>query len=179
MAQGFSHEVYLRRVMIVSTFGGLLFGYDTGVINGALFFMSLPDQLNLSPRMAGLITSSLLVGAAIGSFLGGRVADIIGRRKIILYLAIIFFFGANGCALSPNAEALVFFRFVLGLAVGGSSVTIPALLAEMSPVEQRGRIVTQNHLMIVTGQLLAFAINAALGIYLFLRGEWLRTFAQC
>jgi len=159
-----THQNYLRGVMLISTLGGLLFGYDTGVINGALSFMSLPDQLNLSPRMAGLITSSLLAGAAIGSFLGGRVADIIGRRKMILYLAIIFFFGANGCALSPNAEALVFFRFVLGLAVGGSSVTIPALLAEMSPVEQRGRIVTQNHLMIVTGQLLAFAINAALGI---------------
>jgi len=159
-----THQDYLRGVMLISTLGGLLFGYDTGVINGALAFMALPDQLNLSPKMAGLITSSLLAGAAIGAFLGGRIADIIGRRKMILYLATIFFFGANGCALSPNAEVLVFFRFALGLAVGGASVTIPTLLAEMSPVEQRGQMVTQNHLMIVTGQLLAFAINAALGV---------------
>ena len=68
MAQGISHETYLRRVMIVSTFGGLLFGYDTGVINGALAFMAMPDQLDLSPAMEGLVASGLLAGAAIGSF---------------------------------------------------------------------------------------------------------------
>ena len=164
MIRDITHNDYLRGVMLISTLGGLLFGYDTCDINGALSFMALPDQLNLSPRMAGWITSGLLAGAAIGAFLGGRIADLIGRRKLILYLAVIFFFAANGCALSPNATVLIFFRFILGLAVGGASVTIPALLAEMSPVEQRGRMVTQNHLMIVTGQLLAFAINAALGV---------------
>ena len=164
MAQGISHETYLRRVMIVSTFGGLLFGYDTGVINGALAFMAMPDQLNLTPAMEGLVTSGLLAGAAIGSFLGGRIADTAGRRKMILYLAFIFFFAANGCALSPNAEVLIFCRFVLGLAVGGASVTVPAFLAEMAPAERRGRMVTQNELMIVTGQLLAFVVNAAMGV---------------
>ena len=164
MFNDITHHDYLRGVMFISTLGGLLFGYDTSVINGALAFMSLPDQLNLSPKMAGLITSSLLAGAAIGAFLGGRIADIIGRRKIILHLAVIFFFAANGCALSPNANALVFFRFVLGLAVGGASVTIPAFLAEISPTEQRGQIVTQNALMIVAGQLLAFVVNAAIGV---------------
>ena len=164
MAQGISHETYLRRVMIVSTFGGLLFGYDTGVINGALAFMAMPDQLNLTPAMEGLVASGLLAGAAIGSFLGGRIADTAGRRKMILYLAFIFFFAANGCALSPNAEVLIFCRFVLGLAVGGASVTVPAFLAEMAPAERRGRMVTQNELMIVTGQLLAFVVNAAMGV---------------
>lgn len=164
MAQGISHETYLRRVMIVSTFGGLLFGYDTGVINGALAFMAMPDQLDLSPAMEGLVASGLLAGAAIGSFLGGRIADTAGRRKMILYLAFIFFFAANGCALSPNAEVLIFCRFVLGLAVGGASVTVPAFLAEMAPAERRGRMVTQNELMIVTGQLLAFVVNAAMGV---------------
>ncbi|MBR0260447.1 MAG: sugar porter family MFS transporter, partial [Selenomonadaceae bacterium] len=164
MAQGISHETYLRRVMIVSTFGGLLFGYDTGVINGALAFMAMPDQLNLSPAMEGLVASGLLAGAAIGSFMGGRIADTAGRRKMILYLAFIFFFAANGCALSPNAEVLIFCRFVLGLAVGGASVTVPAFLAEMAPAERRGRMVTQNELMIVTGQLLAFVVNAAMGV---------------
>ena len=164
MAQGISHETYLRRVMIVSTFGGLLFGYDTGVINGALAFMAMPDQLNLTPAMEGLVASGLLAGAAIGSFMGGRIADTAGRRKMILYLAFIFFFAANGCALSPNAEVLIFCRFILGLAVGGASVTVPAFLAEMAPAERRGRMVTQNELMIVTGQLLAFVVNAAMGV---------------
>ena len=162
--QGITHETYLRRVMIISTFGGLLFGYDTGVINGALAFMAMPDQLNLSPAMEGLVASGLLAGAAIGSFCGGRIADTAGRRKMILYLAFIFFFAANGCALSPNAEVLIFCRFVLGLAVGGASVTVPAFLAEMAPAERRGRMVTQNELMIVTGQLLAFVVNAAMGV---------------
>ncbi len=164
MAQDISHQNYLRLIMLISTFGGLLFGYDTGVINGALTFMEKPDQLNLTPTMTGLITSALLAGAAVGSFCGGRIADAIGRRKMILYLAFIFFFAANGCALSFNVDELIFFRFVLGLAVGGASVTVPAFLAEMSSVEQRGSMVTQNHLMIVTGQLLAFTVNAAMGV---------------
>ena len=162
--QGISHESYLKRIMVISTFGGLLFGYDTGVINGALAFMASPDQLNLTPAMEGLVASGLLAGAAIGSFVGGRIADAKGRRRMILYLAFIFFFSANGCALSPNAEVLVFCRFVLGLAVGGASVTVPAFLAEMAPAERRGRMVTQNELMIVTGQLLAFVVNAGMGI---------------
>ena len=150
--------------MIISTFGGLLFGYDTGVINGALAFMSQPDQLNLTPQMEGLVTSSLLAGAAIGAFTSGRIADALGRRKMIFYLSIVFFLAANGCAMSPNADVLIFFRFVLGLAVGGASVTVPAYLAEMSPAQNRGRMVTQNQLMIVSGQLLAFVVNAAIGL---------------
>ena len=164
MIRDITHHDHLRGVMLISTLGGLLFGYDTSVINGALTFMALPDQLNLTPQMSGLITSSLLAGAAIGAFWSGQIADIIGRRKTILYLAIIFFFGANGCALSLTSETLVSFRFILGLAVGGASVTIPTFLAEMATVERRGQMVTQNELMIVTGQLLAFAINAAMGV---------------
>ena len=150
--------------MIISTFGGLLFGYDTSVINGALAFMAMPDQLNLSPAMEGLITSGLLAGAAIGSFFGGRIADAIGRRKMILYLSFIFFFAASGCALSMNADGLIVCRFILGLAVGGASVIVPTYLAEMSSAEYRGRMVTQNHLMIVTGQLMSFVVNAAIGV---------------
>ena len=141
-----------------------MFGYDTSVINGALAFMAMPDQLNLSPAMEGLITSGLLAGAAIGAFLSGRIADSVGRRKMILYLSFVFFFAASGCALSMNASGVIICRFILGLAVGGASVAVPAFLAEMAPVEHRGRIVTQNHLMIVTGQLLSFFVNAAIGV---------------
>lgn len=159
-----THKAYLKRVTIVSTFGGLLFGYDTGVINGALAYMSRPEQLNLTPAVEGFVASGLLFGAAIGSFLGGRIADAQGRRKMLLVLALIFFFAALGCAASPDAAALIACRFVLGLAVGGASVTVPAYLAEMSPADRRGRMVTQNELMIVTGQLLAFVLNAILGV---------------
>jgi MFS transporter, SP family, major inositol transporter len=155
---------FLKRVTVISTFGGLLFGYDTGVVNGALAFMARPDQLNLTPFLEGLVASGLLFGAAIGSFAGGRISDLKGRRKMLLALAVIFFFAAIGCSLSPTAQILIACRFVLGIAVGGASVTVPAYLAEMSPAENRGRMVTQNELMIVTGQLCAFVLNAIMGV---------------
>lgn len=155
---------FLKKVTVISTFGGLLFGYDTGVVNGALAFMARPDQLNLTPFLEGLVASGLLFGAAIGSFLGGRIADAKGRRKVLLLLATIFFFAAIGCSVAPSSEVLIGFRFILGLAVGGASVTVPAYLAEMSPAENRGQMVTQNELMIVTGQLCAFVLNAIIGV---------------
>ncbi len=154
---------FLKRITIVSTFGGLLFGYDTGVINGALPFMADKDQLNLSPFTEGLVASSLVLGAAFGSIFGGRLADTKGRRRVILYLAVLFFFSAAGCVIAPNTAVMVGFRFLLGLAVGGSSVVIPSYLAEMAPSDRRGMLVTQNELMIVTGQFLAYIFNALIG----------------
>ena len=149
---------YLRLVALIATFGGLLFGYDTGVINGALLYMR--RDLALTPYAEGLVTSSLLAGAALGAVIGGRLSDQRGRRSTILILAVTFFAGALACSLAPDIAALVAFRFLLGLAVGGASVVVPTYLAEMSPPHRRGRIVTKNELMIVSGQLLAFAVNA-------------------
>ncbi len=150
----------LKVITVVATFGGLLFGYDTGVINGALPYMQA--DLGLTPLTEGLVTSSLLFGAAIGAFLAGRLADARGRRRIILWLAWIFLGGALACTFAPSATFMVIARFVLGLAVGGASVTVPTYLAEVSPAERRGRLVTQNELMIVSGQLAAFTFNAAI-----------------
>jgi major inositol transporter-like SP family MFS transporter len=152
--------------MIISTFGGLLFGYDTGVVNGALPFMAAPDQLNLDPLQEGMVVSGLLIGAAVGSLLGGKLADMQGRKQNIFTLSIIFFLATLGCSLSPSFEVMVCSRFLLGLAVGGASVTVPAYLAEIAPSEQRGRMVTQNELMIVTGQFLAFLFNAVIAVAL-------------
>ncbi|MCZ4550016.1 sugar porter family MFS transporter [Gordonia rubripertincta] len=153
---------FLRLATIISTFGGLLFGYDTGVINGALPYMAEKDQLNLTSFTESLVASSLIFGAAVGAIAGGRLADRYGRRRNIIGLAVIFFFATLGCVFAPSMEVMVAFRFVLGLAVGGASVTVPTYLAEMSPAEKRGRMVTQNELMIVSGQLLAFTFNAIL-----------------
>ena len=161
MSEQRNQKSFLTTIIVISTFGGLLFGYDTGVINGALPFMS--EALGLTSFTEGLVASSLLLGAALGAVIGGRLSDYNGRRKNILYLAVFFFVGALGCTLAPNVTAMVIFRFLLGLAVGGASVTVPTYLAEMSPAERRGRMVTQNELMIVGGQLLAFVCNAVLG----------------
>ncbi|KOG31118.1 sugar porter family MFS transporter [Streptomyces resistomycificus] len=150
----------LRLVTVVATFGGLLFGYDTGVINGALPYMA--DDLGLTPLTEGMVTSSLLLGAALGAVTGGRLSDARGRRRTILALAGVFFVGALGCTLAPDTAVMVAARFVLGLAVGGASVTVPVYLAEVSPAERRGALVTRNELMIVSGQLLAFTSNAVI-----------------
>lgn len=148
----------LRVITLIATFGGLLFGYDTGVINGALPYMT--EDLGLTPFTEGMVTSSLLLGAALGAVTGGRLSDGRGRRRTILTLAVLFFIGALGCTLAPNTAIMVVARFVLGLAVGGASVTVPVYLAEVSPAERRGALVTRNELMIVSGQLLAFTSNA-------------------
>ncbi|MGW1780867.1 sugar porter family MFS transporter [Streptomyces sp. NPDC002143] len=148
----------LRLITVIATFGGLLFGYDTGVINGALPYMT--DDLGLTPVTEGMVTSSLLLGAALGAITGGRMSDARGRRRTILTLAVVFFIGALGCTLAPNTAVMIVARFVLGLAVGGASVTVPVYLAEVSPAERRGALVTRNELMIVSGQLLAFTSNA-------------------
>ncbi|QGF25249.1 sugar porter family MFS transporter [Raineyella fluvialis] len=166
------HGAYSRRlgwVAVIATFGGLLFGYDTGVLNGALGFMKVDPVLTgsagaeLSAAEVGLITSILLAGAAIGAFVGGRLSDKFGRRRLIVVLAVMFFVAAIGAVASWNYEALLTFRFLLGLAVGGASVTVPVYLGEVAPFEQRGSIVSRNELMIVGGQFLAFLINAIIG----------------
>lgn len=148
----------------ISTFGSLLFGYNTGVINGALPYMATPDQLNLTPVLEGLVGSAICLGAAIGSVIGGRMADLVGRRKNLIYLAVLFFFATLGCALAINSTMMITFRFLLGIAVGGASVTVPAYLAEIATDNLRGRLVVMMDLVIVAGQLLAYVVNAIIAI---------------
>jgi major inositol transporter-like SP family MFS transporter len=155
----------MKAIAMVATLGGLLFGYDTGVIAGALPFMTdtvAHGGLGLTPLTEGLVTSSLLAGAAFGALYGGRLSDRFGRKHNIRILAGIFFLGAVGTALAPNIAFMVAARIVLGLAVGGASATVPVYLAEIAPRELRGRLVAVDALMIVSGQLLAFSTNAVL-----------------
>jgi MFS transporter, SP family, major inositol transporter len=156
-----SYNKRLGMVAVVATFGGLLFGYDTGVLNGALSFMT--SYFQITPWEEGLITFILLIGAAAGALWGGRISDRFGRRRFIIALAILFFIGTLGSVFSLRFDVLLTFRFVLGLAVGGASVTVPVYLAEVAPYEKRGSLVSGNELMIVTGQFLAFLINAIIG----------------
>lgn len=156
------HSKRLSLVAVIATFGGLLFGYDTGVINGALEPMKV--ELGLSPFTEGVVTSSLLLGAAIGAVLGGRHADVFGRRLTILALAMTFFAGTLSCVFAPNFEVMTLARFILGIAVGGASVVVPVFLAEIAPAERRSTLAGRNELMIVVGALSAFVANAIIGI---------------
>lgn len=150
----------MRWITLVSTLGGLCFGYDTGVISGALIFMKY--DLNLTPAQEGLITSFLLFGAAFGSLAGGCLSDRQGRRKNLLWVAAIFMLGALGTAFAWDVPSMIVSRFVLGLAVGCASVTVPIYISELARPDQRERMVTVNELMIVTGQFLAYSVNAAI-----------------
>ncbi|WP_091607720.1 sugar porter family MFS transporter [Arthrobacter koreensis] len=156
-----AHRRALRRATWIATLGGFLFGYDTGVINGALPYMQ--DDLGLTPFTEGLITSSLLFGAAFGAVGAGQLADRLGRRRLLLILAVVFMLGAAGTAAAPGVGIMVLARVVLGLAVGGASAVVPMFLAELAPAARRGQLVTRDQLMIVSGQLAAFVCNAVIG----------------
>ena len=110
----------------------------------------------------GLVVSSLLLGAMAGAGIAGPLSDRLGRRRIIIIAAIIFTVGALGAALAPNVAVLVLFRIVLGLAVGAAALIVPLYLSEVAPTEIRGAVSSLNQLMIVTGILLAYIVNALL-----------------
>ncbi|WP_299950725.1 sugar porter family MFS transporter [uncultured Modestobacter sp.] len=156
-----AHNRFLIKLTVISTLGGLLFGYDTGVISGALLYMQ--DDLELTTVSEAVVVSSLLFpGAAFGALLGGRLADKLGRKGSLLVCAGLFFFGALICAIAPTVAIMTAGRILLGFGVGAAAVTCPLYLAEMAPADRRGRMVTINELMIVTGQFLAFSMNALL-----------------
>lgn len=154
------HQRRLDLIAVVATFGGLLFGYDLGVMNGVL--APLRDDMGLTDATEGLVTATLLLGAAIGAAAGGRLNDRIGRRKTLTIAAVLFFIGALGGVVAPNIELLAPMRVVLGFAVGCASVTVPVYLAELAPTERRGRLSGRNELAIVIGQMSAFIINAVI-----------------
>jgi major inositol transporter-like SP family MFS transporter len=130
------HQRRLDWITVVATFGGLLFGYDTGVINGAL--VPMKADLGLTTYTEGLVTATLLLGAAVGAIVGGRMNDNIGRRKTLIIVAIFFFIGTFGGVLAPNLEVMLPARVILGFAVGAASVSAPVYLAELAPTERRG-----------------------------------------
>lgn len=145
-------------VVIAATFGGILFGYDTGVVNGALDPMK--KDLGLTTVTSGLVTSVLQMGAAVGAVTVGLLVDRFGRRRMLLSLSWVFMLGTLICVFAPHLTVLLTGRIILGLAVGGASVICPVYLSEMSPTEWRGKTSARNDVMVCLGQLLAFLLNA-------------------
>jgi len=168
----------LGLISIVACFGGLLFGYDTGVSSGAEGPMS--NELGLSLLQTGTVISSLVFAAAVGAFLGGRISDAIGRRRTIIVLATMFFVGVLFVVFAPGFGVVVTGRVILGLAVGGASTVVPVYLAELAPFEIRGSITGRNEMAIVLGQFAAFTVNAILNATLGdVVGLWRVMFGVC
>ena len=131
--------------------GGLLFGYDTGVISGALLFIEKESwHVSSWAWMEGWITSAVLLGAVLGAVFIGPMSDRFGRKRLLLLSSIIFFIGAVGSGLSNSAELLIISRIILGIAVGSASALVPTYLAELSPAKNRGSVSTMFQLMIMT-----------------------------
>lgn len=151
------HRVRLWGVVI--TLGSFLFGYDTGVVSGALLFIRREFGLNAIEQ--GSVVSVLLLGAIVSALLTGRVANRLGRRWTLLTLALVFVAGIAIAALSTSYPMLVAGRVVMGLGVGGVSAVVPTYLSEISPPQIRGRVLTLNQLLITVGLLVSYLVDLA------------------
>ena len=149
---------WLYIVAIVASLGGLLSGYDTGVISGALLFIN--ESWNLADTEQGILVSSVLIGAVIGAATNGILADIFGRKKIIMATAVIFVLGSIMCAFAPNALVLIASRIFVGFAVGIVNFVVPLYLSEISPKHLRGTLVSLYQWAITAGILFSYFINA-------------------
>ncbi|NJM16487.1 MAG: sugar porter family MFS transporter, partial [Bacteroidales bacterium] len=136
-------------IAAIASTGGLLFGFDTGVISGALPF--LKESWSLSTGMQEWITTAVLVGAFGGAIFGGRITDVFGRKKIIIITSLIFAVGSLLCGAAPTPAILVVSRIILGLAIGISSIAVPLYISEIAPSKIRGALVSSFQLMITIG----------------------------
>jgi len=160
----------LLKSTVVAALGGLLFGFDTVVISGAIDFLQRLYQL--TPFWKGFTVSAALIGTVIGSMLAGIPGDKLGRRASLRWMAILYIVSAVGCAVAWNWSALVFFRFIGGLGIGGSSVLGPMYIAEIAPAKWRGRLVGIFQFNVVFGILLAYFSNYLIGTMGFGDAEW-------
>jgi MFS transporter, SP family, galactose:H+ symporter len=144
----------------VAALGGLLFGYDTGVISGALLFIR--QVMSLSATMQGIVVAIALLGAALGAAAAGYLSDRIGRRRVILGAGLLFVAGAVISAAANDLITLLVGRLFVGLAIGVASMLAPLYLAEISPAEDRGAIVSLNQLCITGGILVSYLVGFAL-----------------
>lgn len=150
--------IWLYIVAIVASLGGLLSGYDTGVISGALLFIN--ETWVLLDTLQGFLVSSVLIGAVIGAATNGILADIFGRKKIIMATAVIFILGSILCAFAPNVYVLILSRIFVGFAVGIVNFVVPLYLSEVSPKNLRGTLVSLYQWAITAGILFSYFINA-------------------
>ncbi len=147
----------ITAIVAVATIGGLLFGYDSGAVNGTQ--EGLKSAYLLDDAGLGFTVGSLLIGCTIGAFLAGRLADMIGRRNVMMLSAVLFLIGALVQGFAPSQPVFVIARIMGGMAVGAASVLSPAYISEVAPANIRGRMTTVQQIMIITGLTAAFVVN--------------------
>jgi SP family galactose:H+ symporter-like MFS transporter len=152
--------IFVGIVAAVAALGGLLFGYDTGVISGAILFIK--DQFSLTAAAEEIVVSAVLAGAIIGALLSGQLSDIFGRKRVIIATAVIFTIGSLTAALAPGVSLLVAGRLIIGLAIGIASFAVPLYISEISPAHARGALVSLNQLAITIGIVLSYVVDYAL-----------------
>jgi sugar porter (SP) family MFS transporter len=155
-----------RTIFALGALGAVLFGYDNGIISGAILF--IPNDIPLSSGVEGFVVSSAVLGAMVGAIASGPVADRIGRQRLLLAAGVVFTLGAIGAGTAADVAALVVSRAVLGLGIGISSVAVPLYLAEMAPAGLRGVVTSLNQYMIIIGTGLAGGVGWALSF----SGSW-------
>lgn len=161
--------VYLATA--ISALGGMLFGYDIGVISGAILYVQ--KAFSLSTGMEEIVVSAVLLGSLIGAAAGGAITDRLGRRKLLIATAIVFGFGAIGAALAPGTLWLIAARIVAGIAIGVASFISPLYISEIAPVAIRGKLVSVNQVAVTCGIVVSYLID-----YAFARsGAWQWMFA--
>jgi SP family galactose:H+ symporter-like MFS transporter len=151
---------FVHRVALIAAVGGFLFGFDTGIISGALIF--LENAFPMSTLAKEIVVASVVLGAFFGAISSGRLADHFGRRRMLIATAITFILGTALTTFTQSLNILVVGRFVLGIAIGISSYTVPLFISEMAPFETRGSLVLLNGIMITGGEAIAFLVDYAL-----------------
>jgi MFS transporter, SP family, galactose:H+ symporter len=144
---------------LIASFGGFLFGYNTGVISGALLFIS--NKLYLTLAQEAMVVSVILIGAIIGSIIGGIIADRVGRKNTLILTSLLFCIGTFTLVFADDFSELIIGRILSGFGVGIASIVVPLYISEMSESSYRGALVSMNQLAIVTGMLSAYIINFA------------------
>lgn len=151
---------YVYIVAAISALGGMLFGYDTGVISGAILFIR--RDFSLSSTTVEFVVSCVLIGALVGAIISGGLVDRFGRRRVIIAAAALFVAGAVETAFAPTVGWLIAGRVVVGAAIGVASFTAPLYISEVSPVRMRGRLVSINQLALTCGIVMSYLVDYAL-----------------
>ena len=157
IAQNNENMLFIILVSIVATIGGFLFGFDSGVINGTVD--GLQKAFNSNDVGTGFNVASMLLGCAVGAFTAGRLADVYGRRSLLIVTAVFFIISAWGSGVAGSSMEFVVYRILGGLAVGAASVMAPAYISEIAPARLRGRLTSIQQVAIITGLFAAFVSN--------------------